>query len=184
MKPILFNTEMVRAILAGQKKVTRRVMKDAPCFLARDNSGKLCVEDDFGNEYPAEDHCQYKVGDTLYVRETWNGLRVGNAKLGFITQYWYKADEKDENPDDRWRPSIHMPKEAARLFLKVTAVRVERLQDCGNMEAKDEGCSCCSQFARIWNETVKDKATYGWEANPWVYVIEFERISKEEAYGK
>lgn len=68
MKPILFNSEMVRAILAGQKKVTRRVMKDVPCFLAQDIGGKLYVEDDFGNEYPAEDRCQYKVGDILYVR--------------------------------------------------------------------------------------------------------------------
>lgn len=180
MKPILFNTEMVQAILAGRKKVTRRAMKDVPCFLARDNDGKLYVEDDFGNEYPAEDRCQYKAGDILYVRETW---AVWSIAYGIAPTLRYKADGENL-PGIKWRPSIHMPKEAARLFLKVKAVRVERLQDCGNMEAKDEGCSCCSQFAWIWNETVKDKAAYGWEANPWVYVIEFERISKEESYEK
>ena len=84
---------------------------------------------------------------------------------------------------NKWRPSIHMPREAARIFLRVTDVRVERLQDCGNMQAKDEGCTGSSQFARLWDSTVKpaDRATLGWEANPWVWVIEFERIGKDEA---
>ena len=78
-----------------------------------------------------------------------------------------------------------MPKEAARIFLRVTDVRVERLQDCGNMQAKDEGCTCCAQFIRVWDSTIKkpDLDRYGWAANPWVWVIEFERISKEAALG-
>ena len=78
-----------------------------------------------------------------------------------------------------------MPKEAARIFLRVTDVRVERLQDCGNMQAKDEGCSCCSQFARIWDSTIKpaDLDRYGWAANPWVWVISFERCEKPEEMG-
>lgn len=82
---------------------------------------------------------------------------------------------------NKWRPSIHMPREAARIFLRVTDLRVERLQDCGNMQAKDEGCTCSSQFARIWDSTIKpaDRAVCGWEANPWVWVISFERISEE-----
>ena len=207
MKPILFNTEMVRAILAGQKKVTRRVMKDVPCFLAQDIGGKLYVEDDFGNEYPAEDRCQYKAGDILYVRETF-------AKD--VGRYMYKANYSDTEKfymngreiKMKWTPSIHMPKEAARLFLKVTAVRVELLQDITNAGAIDEGMlgyegwqsdeykqavakaaadrskpplgfSPRERFAFLWETITKDPVVYGWDANPWVYVIEFERIEKE-----
>lgn len=207
MKPILFNTEMVRAILAGQKKVTRRVMKDVPCFLSQDIGGKLYVEDDFGNEYPAEDRCQYKVGDILYVRETF-------AKD--VGRYMYKANYSDTEKfymngrevKMKWTPSIHMPKEAARRFLKVTAVHVELLQDITNTGAIDEGMlgyegwqsdeykqavakaaadqskpplgmSPRERFAFLWESITKDPAVYGWDANPWVYVIEFERIEKE-----
>lgn len=204
MKPILFNTEMVRAILEGQKKVTRRVMKDVPCFLAQDIGGKLYVEDDFGNEYPAEDRCQYKVGDILYVRETWAAWSRAD---GIAPTLRYKADG-ESLPGIKWRPSIHMPKEAARLFLKVTAVHVELLQDITNVGAIDEGMlgyegwqsdeykqavakaaadqskpplgmSPRERFAFLWESITKDPAVYGWDANPWVYVIEFERIEKE-----
>ena len=204
MKPILFNTEMVRAILEGQKKVTRRVMKDVPCFLSQDIGGKLYVEDDFGNEYPAEDRCQYKAGDILYVRETW---AAWSRVDGIAPTLRYKADG-ESLPSVKWRPSIHMPKEAARLFLKVTAVRVELLQDITNAGAIDEGMlgyegwqsdeykqavakaaadqskpplgmSPRERFAFLWESITKDPAVYGWDANPWVYVIEFERIEKE-----
>lgn len=204
MKPILFNTEMVRAILEGQKKVTRRVMKDVPCFLSQDIGGKLYVEDDFGNEYPAEDRCQYKVGDILYVRETWAAWSRAD---GIAPTLRYKADG-ESLPSVKWRPSIHMPKEAARLFLKVKAVRVEMLQDITNAGAIDEGMlgyegwqsdeykqavakaaaeqskpplgmSPRERFAFLWESITKDPAVYGWDANPWVYVIEFERIEKE-----
>lgn len=201
MKPILFNNEMVRAILAGQKKVTRRVMKDVPCFLAQDIGGKLYVEDDFGNEYPAEDRCQYKVGDILYVRETW---QYTDQSINVEPGYVYRATDPDWETMEgwKWRPSIHMPKEAARIFLKVKAVRVEQLQDITEEGAQAEGlykgwrCSAFPNstpaftarqaFMWLWDMTVNPKSGYEshWLFNPWVYVIEFERISKEEAYGK
>lgn len=182
MKPILFNTEMVRAILDDRKSVTRRVVKP----------GHLRVLDSqYHKEHPEvpdktllEKLClpPYQPGDTLWVRETWNG--------DWCDHYIYKADGGSAKAagyaaEPKWRPSIHMPREAARIFLLVTCIRVERLQDCGNMQAKDEGCVSCSQFARVWDSTIKpaDLHLYGWEANPWVWVIEFERISKDEALG-
>lgn len=158
-KPILFNTDMVRAILDGRKTVTRRVLKPQPLFLS-----SLVIP-------------PYKVGDILYVRETWAINNITPHDPDFV----YKADyDCAIKPycEWKWHPSIRMPKEAARIFMKVTNVRVERLQDCGNMQAKDEGCNCCSQFARIWDSTIKksDLDKYGWAADPWVWVIEFERI--------
>lgn len=181
-KPILFNTEMVRAILDGRKTTTRRVVKPQPLFLS-----SLVIP-------------PYKVGDVLYVRETWQiwkdhrydadaFIDFRSGGYGTILRFAHGctnlADRDDYDRfirkwgvDGKWHPSIHMPKEAARIFLRVTNVRVERLQDCGNMQAKDEGCNCCSQFARIWDSTIKksDLVKYGWAANPWVWVIEFERI--------
>lgn len=186
MKPILFNTDMVRAILEGRKTVTRRVAfsrKDLREFPREEYPDGWWFR---GRAYPTWDSamrepqgvmslCKYRPGDILYVRETfWKGVPG---------VYEYKADYED-NPGYVWTPSIHMPREAARIFLRVTDVRVERLQWCGNMEAKEEGCTCCSQFVRLWDTTIKkaDRTLYGWEANPWVWVIGFERISKEEAY--
>lgn len=128
----------------------------------------------------------YQPGDMIYVRETWN--RDPFRYNRFI----YKAD--GYGPDKTWRPSIHMPRQAARIFLRVTNVRVERLQDIGDctkegimpgkhetahMNDYDERCD----FKYLWNSTIKpaERALYGWDANPWVFVISFERISKDEA---
>lgn len=175
-KPILFNTDMVKAIQDGTKTVTRRIIK--PKFTNTEiviKAGKA-----FETVTTTEIKPPYQVGDLLYVREAWNCLPIPEPLRGMSNTYWYKADGAEEG--DKWRPSIHMPKEAARIFLRVTGVRVERLQDCGNMQAKDEGCTCCSQFVRIWNSTVKksDLDKYGWNANPWVGVIEFERVEVSE----
>lgn len=142
IKPILFNTEMVRAILDGRKTVTRRVVK--PQHL-------LVLNGPYHKEHPEtpdrvliEKSCDppYNPGDILYVRETWN--RCGNEKAGRPMHYEYRAD--CENPDyfsdgfvASWRPSIHMPKEAARIFLRVTDVRVERLQDMTEDDVCKEG---------------------------------------------
>lgn len=182
MKPILFNAEMVRAILDGRKTCTRRVVK--PHFRS-DEIGWQVITEAHSGKYVRIEYLDewegvtrymrepFRPGDILYVRETWLRSMAGT--------YMYEATDTPILLS-RWRPSIHMPREAARVFLRVTDVRVERLQDCGNMQAKDEGCSCCSHFARIWDETIKpsDRDTYGWAANPWVWVISFERCEKPE----
>ena len=202
MKPILMNTEMVNAILAGRKTQTRRLIKPQPPF-DNDSIYLRYVKDGiarFGQGTPGNScalcdrKLPYQSGDVLYVRETWcKGSLNGGAE-----QYFYRADDNDFHC--KWRPSIHMPKEAARIFLRVTGVRVERLQDVTLDDATAEGCQgkfigcgeCAGagweilpedEFADVWNSTIKesDLDKYGWDANPWVWVIEFERISKEEA---
>lgn len=123
----------------------------------------------------------YCKGDILYVRETWCQLAAHT--------FWYKADSSAQNI--LWRPSIHMPKEAARIFLRVTDVRVERLRDImedppgKNNQVVREGFTYGCDFIAYWDNAIKkaDIDKYGYYANPWVWVIEFERISKEEAYN-
>ena len=129
----------------------------------------------------------YQHGDILYVRETWCKGSYGNEK----EKYYYKAD--DNNFFCTWHPSIHMPKEAARIWLKVTDVRVERLQDITADSIRNEGLSSLAvhcgdmeialkEWENLWNSTIKksDIDHYGWDANPWVWVIEFERCEKPE----
>lgn len=186
IKPILFNTEMVRAILDGRKTVTRRLVK----FLSRKNPNWTgYVKDGLmlynGRNEPCIKKAPYQPGDILYVRESYSELSFG---------YVYKAD--GENIDHlgnviKWHPSIHMPKEAARIWLKVTDVRVERLQDMWASDVSKEGLlfnkpttvdEMLLAFAKLWNSTIKksDIDSYGWNANPWVWVIEFERCEKPE----
>lgn len=281
LKPILFNGEMVKAILDGRKTVTRRIANintEITCNdqttnhkfeldnfgdMAHTPTGFVCRKCGFGVAFPhSRVACgtslfrpRYWPGDLLYVRETW-------AKcpdlFGEFYQYIYRANyseaqlSQEESAEEtfsdfpacvRWKPSIHMPKEAARLFLRVTAVRLERLQEITDEDAIREGIvrmfdhlsdaeyaewgnktakgmtkadwpwnnylwhgdfgkfwlgnrksdawpyqrsgydSPRDSFSSLWNLTVdlKDWGTCGWEANPWVWVIEFERISKEEA---
>ena len=200
MKPILFNTEMVKAIRDGRRAVTRRgVRKDkadavvsSPCRMENPD-----IPDDRFIKCLCTAPCE--IGDVLYVRETWN-----KVKLESESEWHYEYRASCENPSyfsngfmAEWRPSIHMPKEAARLFLRVTDVRVERLQDITSGQIDAEGCkewaysaktgellpSGPSFFRIKWDRTIKpyDLPFYGWEANPWVWVIEFERISREEA---
>ena len=201
MKPILFNTEMVRAILDGRKTVTRRVVKpqpeDRPVPMTKDSfwPGYFAIQ---GTEKVVR--LPYQPGDILWVRETW-----AEMPYGFV--YRVDGDEPDGwDCDDRWRPSIHMPRGAARIFLRVTGVRVERLQEITAEGALDEGTdvkfpepkpsyislaytemrlkpAARQSFSELWDSTIKpkDRTAYGWEANPWVWVIEFERIRKDEA---
>ena len=192
-KPILFNTEMVQAILEGRKTVTRRVIKPQPTYSPRD--GFTYRGGAYGIGMPPEIEsaaynlrcaAPYKVNDVLWVRETW-----GEDKHNFL----YRADFSENDLEKvghllRWRPSIHMPKAAARIFLRVTNVRVERVQDITEEQAKAEGSnvgiswteklehSSIERFEKIWNSTIKkaDLDKYGWEANPWVWVVEFERV--------
>lgn len=192
MKPILFNTDMVRAILDGRKTVTRRVVKPQPemdlaYIMAGYQNGKWSY-----SPYVRPTYDKYKdspkywtppchTDDILYVREAWRFSSV--AKASIKTDMWrYKADDPEWFLTI-WRPSIHMPKEAARLFLRVTDVRVERLQAITEEEKLAEGAPRGYgqyNFYELWDRTIKpaDRATYGWEANPWVWVIEFERCEK------
>lgn len=196
INPILFNTEMVRAILDGRKNCTRRINKDANDYVVPDmefydpEKRTYAVHNYADKEHTdklsiAERTCPICPGDILYVRESYSELSFG---------YVYKAD--GENIDHlgnviKWHPSIHMPKEAARIWLKVTDVRVERLQEITEVQAQAEGCNsglltgACTargQFEDLWNSTVKksDLNRYGWDANPWVWVVEFERCEKPE----
>ena len=193
IKPILFNTEMVRAILDGRKTCTRRICKDANECTVPDmdfyNADKrtyavhnFADKEQMEQLSTAERTCPICTGDILYVRETWK-----EAPKGY---YYYEDWQKDDIADvTKWKPSIHMPKEAARIWLKVTNVRVERLQEITEVQAQAEGCNsglltgACTargQFEDLWNSTVKksDIDRYGWDANSYVWVIEFERCEK------
>lgn len=198
IKPILFNTEMVRAILDGRKSCTRRLVKPEPQGYFEVSEEPLYIYDTDGNQGKITP--PYQPSDILYVRESYSELTFG---------YVYKAD--GENIDHlgnviKWHPSIHMPKEAARIWLKVTDVRVERLQEITEeqacMEGTDPWDEACYEnngwhptfsdpdsggdpnmidgFHKLWNSTIKksDIDRYGWDANPWVWVIEFERCEK------
>lgn len=186
--PILFNTEMVRAILEGRKTVTRRVVTpQPPAGVTQLYHGAAPGRwRSPGKDVWVEIRAPYQPGDILWVRETWQVKRGGG--------YMYKVDTVGSfdlyiTPEGRvvndipWRPSIHMPREAARIFLRVTDVQVERLQKIDDAGVVAEGLEIGCYFDELWNSTIKpkDRPTYGWDANPWVWVINFERISKEEA---
>lgn len=190
MKPILFNTEMVRAILDGRKSVTRRVVKPQP----EGRPAPMTVV-----------RPPYQPGDILWVRETWTSVPDGS--------YIYKASV--ECPDawrGTWHPSLHMPREAARIFLRVKDVRVERLQEITAEGVLDEGTNvefpqpkpsylslayaetrlkpaARQSFAKLWDSTIPKhpnkfkRYPYYWADNPWVWVIAFERIEKERTKG-
>lgn len=204
MKPILFNTEMVRAILEGRKTVTRRVVKfmqgKNPNWTGYIKDGLTLYN---GTNEPCNMPAPYRVNDILWVRETWREII---KPVGAPKEFDYRAD-KDKRVSGlfKWKPSIHMPKEAARIFLRVTDVRVERLQDMKLIDYLAEGisnlCDSCNRFPfdkcdtcgregfmelsfiALWNSTQKtdQMSYYGYSANPYVWVIEFDVISKEEA---
>lgn len=221
--PILFNGDMVRAILDGRKTVTRRIVKKQPEISLDGTECECRHEKGFydmgGNNWACRQcgygvipmrggswiHALYQPEDILYVRETWQYMYDldGNDQIIEVTgRYVYAADgfEVDTwvNPDGThregipWHPSIHMPKAAARIWLKVTDVRVERIKDmCSDYDNflkegliqehgfRSELANC---FKRLWNSTIKksDLDRYGWDASPWVWVIEFERCEKPE----
>lgn len=211
--PILFNTDMVRAILDGRKTETRRVVK----FPVNKYTHKIPGADSvsaYSNTMYSEKvsfheepfYCfdvkpPYHRGDTLYVRETFTDHWVPDEEGKPQLEYCYKADGIDikaeclPGENNRWYPSIHMPKEAARIWLKVTDVRVERLQEMTASESAKEGIRLPGEydtkerayilaFADLWDSTIKktDLDCYGWYANPWVWVIEFERCEKPEGW--
>ena len=198
IKPILFNTEMVRVILDGRKSCTRRLVKPQPdgkhtfpLGFVTDSTEKKEVGcfgfgiDEYGGSIKYVKP-PYQPGDILYVRETWK-----KAPNGY---YYYEDWQRNDIADvTKWKPSIHMPKEAARIWLKVTSVRVERLQEINGDDALAEGVDkyihangtlnedqTITSFIGIWNSTIKksDIDRYGWDANPYVWIIEFERCAK------
>lgn len=197
IKPILFNTEMVRAILDGRKSCTRRLVKflsgENPRWTGYIKDGLMLYN---GKNEPCIRKAPYQPGDTLYVRETWCGLPVNEAgHMRGHCVYYYRADGdlRPEGWRGKWHPSIHMPKEAARIWLKVMNVRVERLRDITPEQIGREGVEVeyphvlngeekRYAFSTLWNSTIKksDIDTYGWDANPWVWIIEFERCEKPE----
>jgi len=198
VKGILFNTEMVRAILDGRKSCTRRIVKPQPEGYFEVSEEPLYIYDTDGNQGKITP--PYQPGDIIYVRETWHKYikRVGEGQNCHLAEFYgYKASvENSEDAGEPWKPSIHMPKKAARIWLKVTNVSVERLQNITEDGAKAEGANwkngknvgweekmwrtAIERFAKIWDSTIKksDLDRYGWNANPWVWVIEFERCEK------
>lgn len=219
--PILFNMDMVRAIMDDKKTVTRRVVmphnrkkskeqgfcQGSGLWLepSTDNGDKEGHIKDYSispcwmsYKWYINRYAPYQPGDILYVREAWCTGHGGEA-------YFYRADKNTnraskliEYDNCIWRPSIHMPKAAARLWLKVTGVRVERLQEITPEQIIKEGVTGFDAeqltllgkhydilFAALWDSTVKkqDLSRYGWRANPWVWVIEFERCGKPENMG-
>lgn len=218
IKPILFNTEMVRATLDERKTCIRQIIKgyipqNAQFgYSAFTPDGTISCRGLFetaGRPGYGEKFFKlpYQPGDILYVRETW---------CKSLERYLYRADYSDTEKfyqngkeiEIKWRPSSIMPREAARIFLKVTDVRVERLQEITEKQACMEGTDpwdeVCYEnngwhptfsdpdsggdpnmvdgFHKLWNSTIKksDLDRYGWDANPWVWVIEFERCEKPE----
>jgi len=196
-RPILFSAPMVLAILDGRKTMTRRVVKPQPetaCMIS-DSTASLC--------YPGMlwRKCPYGVpGDLLWVRETCWHREVHHADC--LDEYEYCAtcahpngstNPADYNTNDGyWRklPSIFMPRWASRLTLRITSVRVERVQEITEEDARAEGCCCSdcwptmpnpppdhcgcrSKFANIWDSINADRG-FGWDTNPWVWVVGFE----------
>ena len=171
-----------------RKTVTRRAIKPQPMNIGE---GVFKYKTEYLGCINAILHnAPYQPGDILYVRETW----FRTNQFGLQDGYIYKAAITDQQILNlntfgvciKWHPSIHMPKEAARIFLRVADVRVERLQEITEDQAKKEGCSDYTStalgFCCIWDSTIKnqDLDKYGWDANPWVFVISFERISEEK----
>jgi hypothetical protein len=180
-RPIIFNGEMVRAILAGRKTQTRRVIKVDGEHLRYSTYGKQALEilcdgtwrywtHVHGNPYG-------QPGDRLWVREAW-------AYWGsFPDDGWviYRADA--DKYGVTWKPSIYMPKKYARIWLDIAAVRVERVQDITEEDVLAEGCGLVpwssehdwprtAGFAELW-DGINKKRGFGWDVNPWVWVVEF-----------
>ena len=207
MKPIIFSTPMVQAILDGKKTQTRRVVKiNGYPITSPEESLELTKEGlIYHSSYSMSGYykplCQ--PGDILWVRETWATVSCGiiEYKATYIDPYTGSTDIDFIGKKITWRSPMFMPREEARIFLKVTNVKVERLQDISVQDAKNEGIrvhangcvdglafgcyngdDCvynrCKRpieyFHELW-DSINAKRGYGWDANPWVWVIEFER---------
>lgn len=196
-RPILFNTEMVQAILAGRKMQTRREVHPDIAVSISNNPDRILYRCPFG-----------QTGDVLWVRESCLWVMSDHAPdllegSRDRTQWVYKASEHEdfmkyakEQYGYKWKPSIHMPKDAARIWLRIKDVRVERLQEISEIDAMREGIESVDHGAHWKNYVQDDISSFvcpshsfeslwhsingadSWNANPWVWVLEFERIEK------
>ncbi len=207
-KPILFSTEMVQAILEGRKTQTRRTkglekINENPDDWYFTNCTASCADKKefyFKHRFYEGDDCDLlipcpygNIGDILWVREKHRVLI--DCETNEFAGYWYYADMPEKFHKEykrKWKPSIHMPKAACRLFLRITNVRVERLHDISDTDVMNEGAQDSlyafselatppkpgwmrQGFERLWTRI---NGTESWNANPWVWVIEFERVEK------
>lgn len=221
IRPILFNTGMVRAILDGRKTATRRIINPQP-GKGQDHKPGICIAGDKrevgkyvfgingqgGSLLYVRPPCQ--AGDILYVRETWayvydmsdadhiiedTGRYIYYADDPMPFTSWVDPDTGEHREKMPWRPSIHMPRAAARLWLKVKSVKAENLQEMTLDDFLKEGVvirpeafndpenaymQARDAFIAIWDSTVSggQQALYGWDANPWVWAIEFDRCGR------
>lgn len=207
---MIFNAEMVRAVLDGRKTQTRRIMTVQP---DSPNFGLLRIADstkraDIGKYHWAESNatgtharsplfsCPFgAVGDRLWVRETWQAIHDSLDEFGNVDErtwmpsipkssdsYWHAVYAEEfgvSNREDRgfpWRPAIHMPRWASRITLEITGVRIERLNDISAEDAAAEGLTGRAKmhdFGVLWSSIYGEES---WQANPWVWVIEFKRV--------
>ena len=234
-RPILFNTEMVKAVLAGNKTQTRRVIKNACDIITdwdkNDPSYGPFYEDEFGDSHESIERCPYgKIGDQLWVREAWRACMVNGLhhpgkfmtiqfKSGFgVLDYrtdWEKHysdlmektiwDDSGMNAFGKWKPSIFLPRKHSRIQLEITNIQVQRIQDISETDALAEGITEVSNkssvesliyghtlyknysrpkssfnqakasFKSLW-DSINKKRGFGWDENPWVWVVEFKVI--------
>jgi hypothetical protein len=211
-RPILFSGPMVRAILEGRKTQTRRIIKSKGTWSVED-------ADDFSNrKWPGyEDEygtwtdmpCSYgNPGDRLWVRETFSSwhhgcqwhdcTREGRSKVS-CSNLFYRSTHHFPDDDQRWVPSIFMPRWASRITLEITRVWVERLQDISNADCTAEGITASGKAVKLSNGSYAQAGRYenkastvrqlfselwtsingpgSWNANPWVWAIEFARVA-------
>jgi hypothetical protein len=196
---------MVRALLAGTKTQTRRICKPQPCMVTQGGRRRIYADADYKKSWahvPGMTEsldefrdCPYgRPGDRLWVRETF-GRPWHHAQPSYLYRADDRSGEVDSHPDfDGWKPSIHMPRAASRITLEIAGVRVERLQAISHDDARAEGLSFVgdggSRFgipgmASTWNNDPRDsyRALWesingpgSWDANPWVWVVEFKRV--------
>lgn len=189
-KPIIFNTAMVKTIMLGNKTQTRRVIKiKSEIETDRHDKNYLYVQDEYGDSRHLLEYCPYKIGQTLWVRETFSY---------FNNEIIYKAGPHNLNGKIgwcglKWKPSIFMPRKIARLFLKITNIRIERVQDISAEDCINEGISLKSKkyiyadlkaralFHELW-DSINKKRSYGWDKNPYVWVYDFEVIYNGKSY--
>lgn len=203
-RPILFSGEMVRAILDGRKTMTRRVIKPQPLWVGDPNvafkthsaNPKGIINCHYGQPgdllWVRETWASLDGVDHLSPKDIELLCRDAGYKTGPCGDLWYQADNSyrqwgdDKQTKGKWRPSIHMPRWASRINLGITDVRVERLQDITDDDVFAEGIEPFSNrfynlhtdrdvFAKLW-DSINLKRGYGWDSNPWVWVVEFKRL--------